>query len=77
MLVNKIKHYRLLANLSQQELAKRINKDKSTISRYENNEIQPPDLIKLKIAEVLNRDVMDIFFQNNVESKSTNTKSTA
>lgn len=77
MLVNKIKHYRLIEKMSQQELANRIKKDKSTISRYENNDIQPPDLIKIQIAKTLNKNVMDIFFQTSVELNSTTDKTTA
>ncbi|WP_053957452.1 helix-turn-helix transcriptional regulator [Inediibacterium massiliense] len=77
MIYNKIKFYREQAELSQQALGNRIGKDKSTISRYEKNEIQPPDSIKVRIAKELKADVMDIFFQKNVEFNSIKNKTIA
>lgn len=68
---NRIKYYRTQAGISQKELADKVNKDKSTISRYEKNDIQPPDLTKVAISNILKAKITDIFFQESVDYNTT------
>ena len=54
MLGNKIKYLRDQLDISQEELAKRINISPSTIAMYETNKRQPSYEILLKLAEIFN-----------------------
>lgn len=74
---NNIKYFREQVGLSQQELAERIGKAKSTVCRYEKNEIRTPDIIKTKIAKELQASIIDIFFNKGVEYNSMKTNKTA
>lgn len=50
---SRIKHYRLLNDLTQEELAVKAGLDRSTIIRYENNQVDHSIVIINKIAAVL------------------------
>ena len=56
----KIKYFRKANNLSTEELGKAIGKSKTTINRYENNEILLDILTAIEICNVLNIDLNDI-----------------
>lgn len=56
----KIKYYRKAKNISIEELGKAVGKSKTTISRYENNEILLDILTAIEICNVLNVDLNDI-----------------
>ena len=50
---NKIKYFRKIKNISTEELGKAIGKSKTTVIRYENNEILPDFLTALEICNTL------------------------
>ncbi len=54
MLNKKIKSLRLSRNISQVELAKRLNVSKQSVSNWENDNIQPSIEMLIKIAKTLN-----------------------
>ena len=56
-----LKYIRQQKGISQQELADKIGTDRSTISRWENGEIDTPLEMAMKIAEVLNVPYYDFF----------------
>lgn len=70
----KIKQYRLRSNLSQFELESKINASNGTISRIENNTINPTKETLLKLIDILNLNVnelLDLFGikkSNNLEA---------
>lgn len=51
---NNLKYIRKLKNISQQDLATKLNVDRSSISRWENNEMDPTVDKAIQIAKVLN-----------------------
>ncbi|MFD1350201.1 helix-turn-helix domain-containing protein [Oceanobacillus caeni] len=53
MLAKRLKYVRKLRKLSQEELGKRINSTKSTISNYENEYSSPSNEILKDLADVL------------------------
>lgn len=53
MLSERLKKARINKGLSQEELAKRINTTKSTISNYENEYSSPSNEVLTKIADIL------------------------
>lgn len=55
-----IKYFRHTRNMSIEDLGKAINKSKTTIARYENNEITPDILTILEICNAFNIDFNDI-----------------
>lgn len=55
-----IKRYRRAAGLSQEELADRIGKTRSSVSYYESGRIMPPVSVIENIAHVLGVSKMDI-----------------
>jgi transcriptional regulator with XRE-family HTH domain len=56
----KIRYFRKAKNLSTEELGKAINKNKTTIVRYENNEILPDILTSIELCNALNIDLNDL-----------------
>ena len=69
----KIRYYRKLNNMSTEELGKAIGKSKTTIIRYENNEILPDFLTSIELCNSLSIDLNNLcdFSQKSIE-KSTN-----
>lgn len=59
----RIKKLRTGAHLTQEELAKAVGVDRSTIAQYENGSRRPRDNIKAKIADVLGTGVEPLFFK--------------
>ena len=71
----KIKYFRKSKNLSTEDLGKIIGKSKTTIIRYENNEILPDILTAIEICNTLNidlNDICDISLHNIDKSKTVN-----
>lgn len=63
--MNRIKEIRELRNISQKELAKKINRAPQTLSGWENN-IHDPDLESLKIiARILNTTIDELLNNSN------------
>lgn len=58
---NNIRVERAIANITQEELAKRISVSRQTINAMENNKYIPSTLLALKIARVFGKPVEDIF----------------
>ena len=56
-----LKYIRQQRGISQQELAEKIGTDRSTISRWENGEIDTPLEMAMKIAEILQISYYDFF----------------
>lgn len=65
----RIQHLRKQINISQQELALRVEISKSMINRYENKNIHPPADVLNKIASVLNTSV-DFLMNGNTDEKA-------
>ena len=55
-----LKHLRLQAGMTQTELAKKLNKDYSTIGKWELSERTPTTLDLFKIADIFNVSERDI-----------------
>ena len=69
ILKNKIKYYRELTNLTQEELSKKSKVSRNTISSLEtgsNNNITYDTM--LKIANALNEKVSTIFFEDKAQN---------
>lgn len=58
---NKVYEYRVLARMSQQELAEKVGVSKQTIFVMEKGNYVPTLLLAFRIAEFFNVDVNDIF----------------
>lgn len=58
---NNLKVERAIANITQDDLAKRISVSRQTINAMENNKYIPSTLLALKIARVFNKAVEEIF----------------
>ena len=54
MLSNNLRYYRKMAGLTQEELAKKINVTKMTISHYESGQREADSSVILKLAKALN-----------------------
>ena len=52
----------LRGNISQEEMAKRLNITKSSLAMYERNERIPRDEVKVRIANYFGKTVQEIFF---------------
>ena len=52
---------RAIANITQEDLAKKISVSRQTINAMENNKYIPSTLLALKIARVFNKPVEEIF----------------
>lgn len=55
-----IRQYRKQRGLTQKQLAKEIGLTASTITKYENNTLEPSFETMMKICEVLNIDIVDM-----------------
>jgi len=62
---NKLKVERAILNLTQSELAKKVNVSRQTINSIENGKYIPSTVLSLKISEVFNKAVNDIFTLDN------------
>jgi len=60
-LLNKLKIHRAVHNLTQAELALKVGVSRKTINTVENGIFIPSTVLALKVAEVLNVTVEDIF----------------
>jgi putative transcriptional regulator len=60
-LFNQLKIHRAVHNLTQAELALKVGVSRKTINTVENGIFIPSTVLSLKIAEVLNVKVEDIF----------------
>jgi len=60
-LFNQLKIHRAVHNLTQAELASKVGVSRKTINTVENGIFIPSTVLSLKIAEVLNVKVEDIF----------------
>ena len=68
MLKNKIKVFRAIQNLTQEELAKRIGVSRQTISSIEKGKYVPSVLIALKMSEIFKVSVNEIFYLDKEEN---------
>lgn len=59
-----IKKYRILKELTQEELAQKVNVRRETIMRLENNKYNPSLELAMRIAYVLDQSVYDLFHFN-------------
>lgn len=60
-LINKVKTYRVEAGINQQEFGRLVGVSRQTISSIECGDYHPSILVALKIANVLNKTVEEIF----------------
>lgn len=58
---NNIKVQRAIHNLTQEELAIKVNVSRQTINAMEANKYVPSTVLALKIAKVFNKTIEDIF----------------
>ncbi|MCA8902674.1 MAG: helix-turn-helix transcriptional regulator [Hyphomonas sp.] len=58
----RLKDIRTQAGLTQAELAERVGVSRKTINTVENGVFVPSTILALKLAEVLNTRVEDLFF---------------
>lgn len=54
---SKLKHYRVVAKLSQQEVADKLGVDRVTYSKYENNKTVPPFDLMVRFSKLMNVDI--------------------
>ena len=60
-LLNKLKEYRALLGVNQQEMGAMVGTSRQTISQIERGDYSPSVTLALKIAKVCNVTVEDIF----------------
>lgn len=60
----KIIHFRKIKGMTQLQLAKLLNVDQSTVSKWEKQETNPKITTLKKIAEILNCTVDDLIKEN-------------
>lgn len=65
MLSNNLRYYRKMAGLTQEELAKKINVTKMTISHYESGQREADSSVILKLAKALNIKTYDLVLSVN------------
>lgn len=58
---NTIKMERAIAGLTQEELAKKVSVSRQTINAIELNKYVPSTVLALKVAQVFNKKVEEIF----------------
>ncbi|HMN33684.1 MAG: helix-turn-helix transcriptional regulator [Chitinophagaceae bacterium] len=58
---NTIKVQRAIANLTQEELAKKVSVSRQTINAMEANKYVPSTVLALKIAKIFKKSVEEIF----------------
>ena len=59
---NKIKYYRALHELTQEDLAEKVECTRQTINAIEKNKYSPSLLLAFKIADVLKVELTELFF---------------
>lgn len=67
---NNLKHLRKQSGMTQEELAKKVNKDYSTIGKWELGQRNPAMIDMLKLSDIFNISVQDLvetnlMFENN------------
>ncbi len=62
ILKNKIKVFRAMHDLTQEDLARRVGVSRQTINSIEKGKYVPSVLIALKIAKVFNVNLEEIFY---------------
>jgi putative transcriptional regulator len=60
-LKNKIKVYRAMNNLTQEDLAQRVNVTRKTINTIENGKFVPSTILAIKMARVFGIAVEELF----------------
>ena len=76
MIKNKLKIARVTSgNLTQAEVAQKAGCSRQTINSIENNRFIPSVELALRIAQLLNVRVEDIFFLSDTENSSTDQRS--
>jgi putative transcriptional regulator len=60
-MTNKLKVERAIHNLTQEDLAKKIGVSRQTINSIEKNRYIPSTILALKISNVFNKNVNEIF----------------
>ncbi len=58
---NTLKVERAILNITQEDLAKRLNVSRQTINSIENNKYVPSTVLALKLSAVFNKTVNDFF----------------
>lgn len=64
---NKIKVYRAMKNITQEELAIQINVTRKTINTIENGKFVPSTILALRLAHYFEAKVEDIFYLENTK----------
>lgn len=59
--MHRIKEYRIKLGLKQKDLAKILDVDRSTVTKWENNKSHPDFKLIPKIANVFSCDIGDLF----------------
>lgn len=73
VLITRIKEFRAVINLSQEELAEKVGVRRETIVRLEKGMYNPSLKLAVDIAQVFNKPVEEIFmFKNETEEYLTN-----
>lgn len=69
LLHNRVKMYRVMHNLNQQELGQKVSVSRQTISLIERGDYNPSITLALKIAKIFNVSVEEIFYLEDMEDK--------
>jgi len=69
---NNLRHYRENAGLTRSQFAEALDVDRTLVWKYEKNLCQPRDETKIRIAQLLNKSVGEIFFSQPVACNTTN-----
>lgn len=72
---NNLKHLRIQSGMTQAELAKKLNKDYSTIGKWELGQRYPIMTDVIKIAELFNISVDDLIIKNLISNTEINSPS--
>jgi len=64
---NRLKIERAKFDLTQEQLAKKIGVSRQTINSIEKNRYVPSTILALKLSEVFNKPVNDIFFLDEID----------
>ncbi|MDZ4993481.1 helix-turn-helix domain-containing protein [Clostridium perfringens] len=67
--MNNIKKYRVLANMSQLELSKKVGVARQTINLIENQKYNPSLDLCIRIAKALGTDLNTLFWVNEEEQE--------
>lgn len=66
---SKIRSSRVQLNLSEEEFAKIVGISLRALQSYERGERNPRDQVKIRIAAILNKNVTEIFFGDQLHHK--------